>query len=57
MQASFYIIVRNGCSMNFSIRGSSAWWSRARDYPGYPGQSAQSHGHFGGQHDISENAL
>ena len=30
MQASFYIIVRNGFSMNFSIRGSSAWWSRAR---------------------------
>ena len=25
MQASFYIIVRNGFSMNFSIRGSSAW--------------------------------
>ena len=30
MQASFYIIVRNGFFMNFSIRGSSAWWSRAR---------------------------
>ena len=30
MQASFYIIVRNGFSMNFSIRGSSAWWSRGR---------------------------
>ena len=29
MQASFYIIVRNGISMSFSIRGSSAWWSRA----------------------------
>ena len=25
MQASFYIIVRNGFSMNFSIHGSSAW--------------------------------
>ena len=30
MQASFYIIVHNGFTMNFSIRGSSAWWSRAR---------------------------
>ena len=30
MQASFYIIVRNGFFMNFSIHGSSAWWSRAR---------------------------
>ena len=30
MQASFHIIVHNGFSMNFSIRGSSAWWSRAR---------------------------
>ena len=29
MQASFYIIVRNGFSMNFSIRGSSAWRSHA----------------------------
>ena len=28
MQALFYIIVRNGFSMNFSIRGSSARWSR-----------------------------
>ena len=26
----FYIIVRNGISMSFSIRGSSAWWSRTR---------------------------
>ena len=30
MQASFYIIVRNGFSMNFSIHGSSIWGSRAR---------------------------
>ena len=30
MQASFYIIVRNGFSMNSSIRGSSAWWSHTR---------------------------
>ena len=30
MQASFYIIVHNGFSMNFSIRGSNAWWPRAR---------------------------
>ena len=30
MQAPFYIIVRNGFSMNFSIRGSSAWWLLAR---------------------------
>ena len=28
MQAS--VIVHNGFSMNFSIRGSSAWWLRAR---------------------------
>ena len=27
MQASFDIIVRNGIFMNFSIRGSSVWWS------------------------------
>ena len=27
------------------------------DCPGYPGQSAQSDGHVGGQHDVSENAL
>ena len=26
MQASFYIIVRNGFSMNFSIHGWSTWW-------------------------------
>ena len=30
MKASFYIIVHNGFSMNFSIRGSSARWSRVR---------------------------
>ena len=30
MQASFYIIVRYGFSMNFSIRGSSTWWSHTR---------------------------
>ena len=30
MQASFYIILHNGFSMNFSICGSSAWWSRVR---------------------------
>ena len=28
----------------------------ARDCPGYPGQFAQSVGHVGGQHDVSENA-
>ena len=27
------------------------------DCPGYPGQFAQSDGHVGGQHDVSENAL
>ena len=27
MQASFYIIVPNSIFMNFSIRGSSEWWS------------------------------
>ena len=26
----------------------------ARGCPGYPGQSAQSDGHVGGQHDVSE---
>ena len=51
---SFYIIVHNGFSINFSIHGSSAWWSRTR-FPGYPGQSAQSDGHFGGQHDVSKH--
>ena len=30
MQASFYSIVHNGFFMNFSIHGSSAWWSRMR---------------------------
>ena len=30
MQASLYIIVRNGFSMNLSICGSSAWWSCER---------------------------
>ena len=30
MQASFNIIVCNGFSMNFSICGSSSWWSRVR---------------------------
>ena len=29
----------------------------ACDCPGYPGQSVQSDGHVGGQHDVSENAL
>ena len=33
MPASFYIIVRNGFSMNFSIRGSTTWWSRERMVP------------------------
>ena len=57
MQASFYIIVRNGFSMNFSIRGSRAWWLHGvRDCPGYPGQFAQSDCHVGGQHDVSEDA-
>ena len=28
----------------------------ARDCPGYLGQSAQSDGHVGGQHEVSENA-
>ena len=30
MQASVYIIMRNGFSMNFYICGSSAWWSHTR---------------------------
>ena len=29
----------------------------AHDCPGYSGQSAQSDGHVGGQHDVSENAI
>ena len=29
----------------------------AHDCSGYPGQSTQSDGHVGGQHDVSENAL
>ena len=33
MQASLYIIVCNGFSMNVSIRGSSTWSSRARMVP------------------------
>ena len=62
MQASLYIIVRNGFSMSFSICGSKrmmiACAYGARDCPGYhPGQSAQSDGHDGGQYDIGENAL
>ena len=61
MQASFCIIVLNSFSMNFSICGSSAWWFTcahgARDCPGYPGQPAQSDGHVGRQHDVSESAL
>ena len=48
MQTYFYVIGRNGLSMNFSIRGSSAWLPTAyahgaHDCPGYPGQSAQSY--------------
>ena len=30
LQASSYIVVRNGFSINLSIRGSSAWWLRMR---------------------------
>ena len=29
MQASLYIIGRNGIFMNFSIHGSNRWWSHA----------------------------
>ena len=63
MQASFYNVVRNSFSLNFSIRGSSAWWSRTRMVRvtalviHYPGQSTQSDGHDGGQRDVSENTL
>ena len=61
MQASFHIIVRNGLSMNFSIRGSIARWSHARMVRltaldiqvSLRNPTAM----FGGQHDISENAL
>ena len=56
MQASFYIIVRNGFSMNFK-RMMIAYTHGAHDCPRYPGQSAQFNGHVGGQHDVSENAL
>ena len=34
-----------------------AYVDGVRDCPGYPGQSAQSAGHVGGQRDVSENAL
>ena len=61
MQASFYIIVRNG----FVHELRHLWFKRmviacahdACDCPGYPVQSAQSDGHVGGQHDVSENAV
>ena len=57
MQASFYIVVRNGFSMNFiSIHGSSAWCSRMRMTALDIQASAQSDGYVGGQHDVSENA-
>ena len=63
MQASFYIIVRDG--LRFLHELLHSWFKRmmiayahgARDCPGYQGQSAQSDGHVGGQHDVSENAL
>ena len=54
MQASFYIIVRNGFSGNSSIRGSGdrrmviAYAYGARYCPGYPGHFAQSDGHVEG---------
>ena len=51
MQASVYIIVRDGLSMDFSIRGSSAWWSQARMVPVTVLDiqvSLQSAGHVGG---------
>ena len=58
MQASFYTIVLNGFSMNFSIQGSSVWWSRVRmvrvtalDIQ----VSAQSDSDVGEQYVISEN--
>ena len=62
MHVSFYIIVRNGFSMNELLhsrfkRFMIAYVHGARYCPGYPGQSAQSDGHVGGQHDVSENAL
>ena len=54
MQASFYITVRN----DFSIRGSSAWWSCSR-MVGVAALdiqvSLQSDGHVG-QHNVGENA-
>ena len=61
MQASFYIIVRNGFSMNVSIHGSSAWWMRARMVRVTALDIQVSLRNlmamFGGQHDVSENAL
>ena len=58
MQASFSIILHNNFSMNFSICGSSAWWLRALDCPGCPGQSAcDPTATFRGQHDVSENTI
>ena len=52
MQASFYIIVRNSFSMNFSICGSNTWWSCAHMVRL---TALDIHdGHVGGQHDVSE---
>ena len=55
MQAYFYVIGRNGFSMNFSTswfkRMITAYAHGAGDCPGYPGQSAQSDAMLEGQRD------
>ena len=64
MQASFYIIICDGFSMNFSIRGSIASWLPARVVHvtaldiqvSVRNPMAISHP-VGGQHDVSEIAL
>ena len=60
MQTSFYIIVCNGFSMNFSIHGSSTWLSRTRMVRVTALDIQVSMCNLTpcwGQHDISENAL
>ena len=50
----FYIIVHNGFSLNYSIRGSSAWCAWL---PWISRSVCAIQCHVGVQHDVSENAL
>ena len=62
MYASIFV---HYCTQQFLHEFLHLWFKRMtiacmhgkRDCPGYLGQSAQSDGHIGGQHDASENAL